>query len=65
MRPAGLVYLVLVDASLALIRLKAEQLEHDPVPNDFAPPDFVALARSFGLQAERVDSPAVGRYSGK
>ena len=58
-RPPGLVYLVLVDGSLALIRLKAEQLEHDPVPNDFAPPDFVALARSFGLRAERVDSPAV------
>ncbi len=59
LRPPGLVYLVLVDASLALIRLKAEQLEHDPLPNDFAPPDFVALARSFGLRAERVDSPAV------
>ncbi len=59
LRPAGLVYLVLVDASLALIRLKAEQIEHDPMPNDFAPPDFVALARSFGLQAERVDSPAI------
>lgn len=59
LKPPGLVYLVLVDASLALIRLKAEQLEHDPAPNDFAPPDFVALARSFGLQAERVDSPAV------
>jgi len=59
LRPPGLVYLVLVDGSLALIRLKAEQLEHDPVPNDFAPPDFVALARSFGLRAERVDSPAV------
>ena len=59
LRPAGLVYLVLVDASLALIRLKAEQLEHDPVPNDFTPPDFVALARSFGLRAERVDSSAV------
>ena len=59
LRPAGLVYLVLVDASLALIRLKSEQLEHDPVPNDFTPPDFVALARSFGLQAERVDSPAI------
>ena len=59
LRPPGLVYLVLVDASLALIRLKAEQLEHDPVPNDFTPPDFVALARSFGLQAERVDSPAI------
>jgi len=58
-KPPGLVYLVLVDASLALIRLKAEQLEHDPMPNDFAPPDFVALARSFGLAAERVDSPAV------
>ena len=58
LKPPGLVYLVLVDASLALIRLKAEQLEHDPAPNDFAPPDFVALARSFGLQAERVDSPA-------
>ncbi|MCY3749285.1 MAG: thiamine pyrophosphate-binding protein [Chloroflexi bacterium] len=58
LRPPGLVYLVLVDASLALIRLKAEQLEHDPMPNDFAPPDFVALARSFGLAAERVDSPA-------
>ncbi len=49
LRPAGLVYLVLVDASLALIRLKAEELEHDPTPNDFAPPDFAALARSFGL----------------
>jgi len=59
LKPPGLVYLVLVDASLALIRLKAEQLEHDPMPNDFAPPDFVALARSFGLAAERVDSPAV------
>lgn len=59
LKPPGLVYLVLVDASLALIRLKAEQLEHDPMPNDFIPPDFVALARSFGLQAERVDSPAV------
>ena len=59
LKPPGLVYLVLVDASLALIRLKAEQLEHDPVPNDFTPPDFVALARSFGLRAERVDSPAV------
>ncbi|MCY3957590.1 MAG: thiamine pyrophosphate-binding protein [Chloroflexi bacterium] len=59
LRPPGLVYLVLVDASLALIRLKAEQLEHDPVPNDFRPPDFVALARSFGLAAQRVDSPAV------
>ena len=58
LRPPSLVYLVLVDASLALIRLKAEQLEHDPAPNDFAPPDFVALARSFGLRAERVDSPA-------
>lgn len=57
LKPPGLVYLVLVDASLALIRLKAEQLEHDPMPNDFAPPDFVALARSFGLAAERVDSP--------
>ena len=57
LKPPGLVYLVLVDASLALIRLKAEQLEHDPMPNDFAPPDFVALARSFGLAAERVYSP--------
>ncbi len=57
LRPAGLVYLVLVDASLALIRLKAEELEHDPLPNDFAPPDFVALAQSFGLRAESVDSP--------
>lgn len=57
LKPPGLVYLVLVDASLALIRLKAEQLEHDPKPNDFAPPDFVALAQSFGLAAERVDSP--------
>ncbi len=57
LRPPGLVYLVLVDASLALIRLKAEELEHDPLPNDFAPPDFVALAQSFGLRAERVDSP--------
>ena len=56
LRPAGMVYLVLVDASLALIRLKAEQLEHDPTPNDFAPPDFTALARSFGLRAERADS---------
>lgn len=59
LKPPGLVYLTLVDASLALIRLKAEQLEHDPMPNDFAPPDFVALARSFGLKAARVDSPAV------
>jgi len=59
LKPPGLVYLVLVDASLALIRLKAEQLEHDPMPNDFAPPDFVALARSFGLAAERIDSPAI------
>lgn len=59
LKPPGLVYLALVDASLALIRLKAEQLEHDPMPNDFAPPDFVALARSFGLRAARVDSPAV------
>ena len=58
LRPAGMVYLVLVDASLALIRLKAEQLEHDPTPNDFAPPDFTALARSFGLRAERADSAA-------
>ena len=56
LRPPGLVYLVLVDASLALIRLKAEQLEHDPRPNDFAPPDFTALARSFGLRAERADT---------
>ena len=58
LRPAGMVYLVLVDASLALIRLKAEQLEHDPMPNDFAPPDFTALARSFGLRAKRADSAA-------
>ena len=56
LRPPGLVYLLLVDASLALIRLKAEQLEHDPIPNDFMPPDFTALARSFGLRAERADS---------
>lgn len=56
LKPRGLVYLVLVDASLALIRLKAEQLEHDPMLNDFAPPDFTALARSFGLRAERADS---------
>ena len=56
LRPPGLVYLVLVDASLALIRLKAEQLEHDPVPNDFAPPDFTAMARSFGLRAKRANS---------
>ena len=58
LRPPGLVYLVLVDASLALIRLKAEELEHDPEPNDFMPPDFPALARSFGLRAERADSAA-------
>ena len=56
LKPPGLVYLVLVDASLALIRLKAEQLEHDPMPNDFAPPDFTALTHSFGLRAERADS---------
>ena len=56
LRPTGMVYLVLVDASLALIRLKAEQLEQNPMPNDFAPPDFTALARSFGLRAKRADS---------
>ena len=27
------------------------------VGNDFAPPDFTAMARSFGLRAERADSP--------
>ena len=59
LRPPSLVYLILVDASLALIRLKAEELEHNPAPNDFAPPDFTAVARGFGLRAERADSAAM------
>ncbi len=53
----ALVYVVLRDDTLALIRMKAEEREMDPRPNDFRSIDYVGLARSFGLAADRADTP--------
>ncbi len=55
--PAGLVGVLLNDASLALIHANAEELDLDVWPTDFKPPDFVAPARSFDLEAARATSP--------
>ena len=54
--PSSLVLVVLNDASMSLIRAKAEDLDVEATPNDFGSPDYVALARSFGLRAERARS---------
>ncbi len=55
--PAGLVYLVLNDASMSLIRSKADDMRIDAAPNDFGAVDYVGLARSFGLEAARAATP--------
>lgn len=48
--------LVALDATLALIRLKAEGDNLDGEPNDFGTPDFVSIASSMGLPATRAST---------
>ena len=48
--------LVAVDATLALIRLKAEVDHLAGEPNDFGTPDFVSIASSMGLTATRAST---------
>ena len=48
--------IVAVDATLGLIRLKAESSLLDGAPNDFRSPDYVALAGSFRINAVKVES---------
>jgi acetolactate synthase-1/2/3 large subunit len=50
--------LVAVDATLALIRLKAEGDNLAGEPNDFGTPDFVSIASSMGLTATRASTSA-------
>jgi acetolactate synthase-1/2/3 large subunit len=54
--PPSLVCVVLADASLSLIRAKAEDQGLTSTLNDFGAPDYAALARSFGLPSERAES---------
>jgi acetolactate synthase-1/2/3 large subunit len=56
-----IVIVVFTDASLSLIRLAAERRKFEPVGVDFQPPDFAAVARAFGIDAERVSSIAEAR----
>ena len=44
---------VLSDRSLSLIRVSAERRGFPPYGVDFTPPDFAALARSFGIASRR------------
>ncbi len=53
---AAVIVIVAIDSSLGLIRLKAEDSALDGSPNDFGTPDYVALARSFGIDGVRVES---------
>ena len=56
-----IVIVVFTDASLSLIRLAAERRKFEPVGVDFQPPDFVAAARAFGIEADRASSVAHAR----
>ncbi len=56
-----IVIVVFTDASLSLIRLAAERRAFEPVGVDFRPPDFVAAARAFGIEADRASSVAHAR----
>ncbi len=52
------IFVVFVDASLALIELKQRQRQMQNTGVDFAHCDFVALAKAFGGQGHRVGSKA-------
>ena len=51
-----LIIVVLSDGSLSLIRLSAERRGFLPHGVDFCPPDFAALAQTFGIAGRRITS---------
>ncbi len=59
-RELGLPILIVVlsDRSLSLIRVSEERRGIEPYGVDFTPPDFAAIAQSFGIAAKRVSSIA-------
>lgn len=52
-----LVILVFRDGALDLIRSHQQRAGHPAFGTEFEPPDFVRIARAYGLQAGRADSP--------
>jgi acetolactate synthase-1/2/3 large subunit len=53
-----IVFVVLNDSSLSLIKLKQEKLQMAPRATDFRAPRFDAIAQGFGMSGVRVDSLA-------
>ena len=49
-----LIIVVFSDGSLSLIRLSAERQGFLPYGVDFRPPDFAALAQTFGIAGRRI-----------
>jgi acetolactate synthase I/II/III large subunit len=55
------VIVVFADRSLSLIRVSEERRGISPYGVDFEPPDFVSVARAFGIAGQRVSSAAALR----
>jgi len=50
----ALIIIVMVDSTLALIRLKSEQSGYAGKENDFTSPDYLTLAQAFGLKGVHI-----------